>query len=247
MAGNSNQGKERGNNEDRYVIVESGADGLGAVLCVADGMGGHPAGERASELIAEALETYGQELHRTAELAKSLRADNKMAQDSMRAKRIDEIARRLEEAIANAHESILELGARDPDKSGLGSTVVALQLLGDAVRVLHCGDSRAYLLRAESLLQLSSDHVVVENGTRYLSAHVGLNYGLSLEIDELIVEPGDRLLVCSDGLTDMVPPEVFGMALHEAPTPEQAVESLIEMANLAGGHDNITCVVGFIG
>ncbi len=230
VASRSDVGRERENNEDRLVVVEPGKKNLGWILCVADGMGGHPAGEEASQLVVDEVG--------------HLPGKTPVPKDE--AHRVTDLAKALATCFEEAHALVLEIGKKDPRKFGLGTTVVALQIVEKTLQIFHCGDSRAYLLRGDTLEQLTSDHVVVEDGIRYLAAHVGMPEGFVLEHNQRALEAGDRLLVCSDGLTDMVPAEVFGLALHEAPDPEQAVLTLVEMANLAGGLDNVSCAVAFI-
>ena len=229
-AARSDVGRERENNEDRLLVVEPGEHDTGWILCVADGMGGHPAGEEASQRVVDLVSGFPRE------------EDLPPATGD----RAVHLARALASTFERAHAEVLEIGKKDREKFGLGTTVVAAQIVGHSLHVFHCGDSRAYLLRDDTLEQLTSDHVVVEGGIRYLAAHVGMPEGFVLEQGTRQLEPGDRILVCSDGLTDMVPAEVFGLALHEAPDPEQAVLTLVEMANLAGGLDNVSCAVAFV-
>ncbi|MDF1564962.1 MAG: protein phosphatase 2C domain-containing protein [Deltaproteobacteria bacterium] len=229
-AGRSDVGRERQNNEDRLVVVEPDEHDAGWILCVADGMGGHPAGEEASGHVVELIAAFPRE-----EDLPDPGGDRGV-----------KLARALAATFERAHREVLAIGAGDPEKTGLGTTVVAAHLVEGELHVFHCGDSRCYLLREEILEQLTSDHVVVDGGIRFLAAHVGMAEGFVLEHARRDLEPGDRILVCSDGLTDMVPAEVFGLALHEAPDPEQAVLTLVEMALLAGGHDNVSVAVAFV-
>ena len=124
---------------------------------------------------------------------------------------------------------------------------MAILVHPDGLFVVHTGDSRAYRLRGRMLEQLTGDHVVVDGGIRYLAAHLGMPEGLYLEQQREDLAAGDRLLLCSDGLTDMVPPEAFGMVLHQAESPTELVDALVELAITAGGLDNVTCVVAFAG
>jgi len=229
-ASRSDVGRERENNEDRLVVIEPGKQDFAWILCVADGMGGHPAGEEASQLVVDEVELF----------ARKTEAKKKKPRHAT------DLAKALASCFEKAHAQVLDIGKNEPDKFGLGTTVVAAQIFENTLDVFHCGDSRAYLLRGDTLEQLTSDHVVVEDGVRYLAAHVGMPEGFVLEHTRRNLEAGDRILICSDGLTDMVPAEVFGLALHEAPDPEQAVLTLVEMANLAGGQDNVSCAVAFV-
>ena len=225
-------GKVRDGNEDRLAVVVPDDPEAGVVLCVADGMGGHPAGEVASQIAVDRLGRWEEE---ASKLLTAAPPDPDAA-----------LAIRLRDLVREAHEAILEVGNSDPDKTGLGTTIVAALLRGDRMHVVHCGDSRAYLLRKDTLEQLTQDHVVIEGGVRFLSAHVGMIEGLDLDETDHDLARGDRVLLCSDGLTDMVPGEAFGVVLHQAEDPEQAAASLVDLANLTGGLDNVTCVVAFV-
>jgi PPM family protein phosphatase len=228
----SDVGRVRDHNEDVGLTARAGDPRCGVVLCVADGMGGHPAGDDASRLVADHVGRY-------PELAANVLA--KEAEDLDAA-----LVQVLWDLVGEASAAILEIGREDADKQGLGTTAVTALVIGDQCHVFHCGDSRAYRLRGEMLEQLTADHVVVEGGTRFLALHLGMPEGTVLDRGAHGVAIGDRLLLCSDGLTDMVPPETFGLLLHEAGSPEQACEDLIAAAIEAGGVDNITCAVAFL-
>ena len=229
IASGSDVGRVRENNEDRLLVAPRVLPGHGDLLCVADGMGGHVAGEEAADEVVEALGRF-------AQAVESLGAD-----PAARAQ-----TRVVEDLMVEAHEAILEIGRQTPEKAGMGTTGVAALVVEDRLQVLHSGDSRAYLLRGVTLDQVTQDHVVIRFGNRFLSAHVGMPFGLILDRRERHLIPGDRLLLCSDGLTDMVQPELFGQLLHDAQSPQAAVDSLIKAALEAGGVDNVSCVVAFV-
>lgn len=231
-AAGTDLGKHREGNEDRKALIRPKNPEVGVVLCVADGMGGHPAGEEASQLVIDHVEKFA---GRATERLEEHPSDPEAVRDTLR------------DLILEAHEAILRLGAEHGEKEGLGTTVVAALIVADTLTVFHCGDSRAYLMRGDTLEQLTTDHVIVEGGIRYLAAHLGMPESLHIEQRSVGLDRGDRILLCSDGLTDMVPPEVFGTVLHEAEDPEAATAALIEVANMAGGLDNITCAVAFYG
>lgn len=226
-------GRLREGNEDRMLVVQPDDPAAGVLLCVADGMGGHPAGEEASQLAVEHLSQYEK------------RAKAKLAEKPKNV--FEALSDVLLDVLTEAHGAIMAVGEAEPEKFGLGTTVVCALIAQGQMVVVHCGDSRCYLLRNETLELLTVDHVVVEGGIRYLAAHLGMPEGLYLEKAKHKVRPGDRVLLCSDGLTDMAPPEGFGLVLHEAKDAEQATEALVELALLAGGADNVTCVVAVVG
>ncbi len=231
--GKSHVGRVRERNEDRYVVVRPEDPTLGVVLCVADGMGGHPAGEDASTAVVEIVGRW--------------EAEAKAVVDAGPEDLGEALTRRMADLLREAHEAILAIGERHPEKEGLGTTGLVGLVHDGILHVFHCGDSRAYILRGRTLEQITGDHVVLEGGMRFLAAHLGMPEGLYLDRATVRLKVGDRILLCTDGLTDMVPPEAFGFALLEAKTPAEANEALIALALEAGGLDNVTCVTAFYG
>ena len=222
----THQGKVRQNNEDAVFPNSSGESGDFAVLMVADGMGGHVAGEVASRLAVNA--------------AASSEAD-------------------AGDRVAAGNRAIREEVAREPSLEGMGTTMTLVTLHDDGVaRFGHVGDSRAYLLRDSDLSQLTRDHTVaaeyVASGqisAEEASAHpqrhmltrtLGLTRFVNVDEVELSLEDGDRLLLCSDGLTEMVSDHDIGNTLGSG-TAEEVAWELVDLANEAGGVDNITVVV----
>ncbi|MGQ0848048.1 MAG: SpoIIE family protein phosphatase [Actinomycetota bacterium] len=225
-AAGSHRGRIRGNNEDAYSPEASGRGSGPVLVMVADGMGGAVGGEIAS--------------HMAVEEANSDHAD-------------------LVELIARANRVIWERAVAEPGLAGMGTTMTLMELdPGGTASLGHVGDSRAYLWRSGELTQLTRDHTVVaehlaagritENDVAthpqrsMLTRVLGLEPVVEVDTFDLHLEPGDRILLCSDGLTNMVADPVIAALLSDGP-PEEAVWSLIEQANRAGGHDNITVVV----
>ena len=227
----SHRGRIRDNNEDS-VYPETGGRTEGMLLlAVADGMGGHAGGEVASRLAIETIVT---------------------ASDLP-----------LTQRISAANDFILARASEDPDLRGMGTTLTAAELLPTGSLTLgHVGDSRAYLLRNGMLNQLTKDHSVVAEYLRagnirpedvathphrsMLTRAVGLDPDLVVDVIEAAVQAGDRLLICSDGLTSMISDSRIAELLG-AGTLEEAVWMLIEAANRAGGHDNISLAVVDVG
>ena len=222
----THKGRVRTNNEDSFAPEASGRGAGPTVLIVADGMGGAVGGEVASRLAVEHAFT-GSGLP--------------------------------EDRVARANQAVVERSLSDPGLAGMGTTLTLAELGADGIiRLAHVGDSRAYLLRQGSLQQITDDHTVVaeqlaaghitpaEAATHPQRSMLTRVLGISneLEIDSISVEtaPGDRLLMCSDGLTGMVEDQRIAELLSDG-TPEEAVWDLIEEANKAGGHDNVTVVV----
>jgi protein phosphatase len=225
-------GRRRKHNEDALATfaTEDGA----TVLVVADGMGGHLAGEVASAIAVEVLQ---RELARPA-------ADPSAA---------------LGTAIERANQEIWNESRRDSAKSGMGSTIVAAILLGDRAYLANAGDSPAYLIRDGVTHQITHDHGLVaeqveagviseEDAEHHPFRHILTRcLGADAEVDVELYPPralqsGDILMLCSDGLTEHVRKREIA-ALAAAPDPAEAARHLVDVANQRGGHDNITVVV----
>ncbi|MCO6503369.1 MAG: serine/threonine-protein phosphatase [Acidimicrobiales bacterium] len=222
----SHQGMVRQNNEDALYPESAGESAETVTLMVADGMGGHVAGEVASRLAVNAA----------------------AATDLPPADRV-----------AAGNRAIREEVAREPSLEGMGTTMtlVTLEPEGTA-RFAHVGDSRAYLYRDGKLRQVTRDHTVAAEyvaqgriGPEEAASHpqrhmltrtLGLTRFVNVDEFELELEEGDRLLLCSDGLTEMVSDPQIAEVL-EGKGVEEAAWRLIELANAAGGLDNISVIV----
>jgi len=222
----THQGMARANNEDSVFPETSGESSGPAILMVADGMGGHIAGEVASRLAVN-----------TAASSDLPPADR----------------------VAAANRSIREQVARQPDLEGMATTLTLVELTPDGkAHFGHIGDSRAYLFRAGKLRQLTADHTVVaqyvaagtlspEESADHPHSHMltrclGLTRFVNVDEIELPLDPGDRLLLCSDGLTLMVTDDEIAANLATE-SADETVWALIEEANQAGGQDNITVII----
>jgi PPM family protein phosphatase len=225
-AGVTDVGRVRDGNEDDYIDQ---ADRLGLVA-VADGMGGHRAGEVASATALEALRA-------AVANGQSLR-----------------------DAIEGANDAVLEKSASDRELHGMGTTLTAGMLGSDGHLVVgHVGDSRAYLVRDGELTQITHDHSLVEEMVRggeltpeQAEVHPqrsiitrALGIDPQIEVDEypIDLQPGDRILLCSDGLTTMVRPDEIASILNRERDPKRAAQLLVDAANEAGGEDNVTAVI----
>lgn len=201
-------GHVRSRNEDALLArPERG------VLAVADGLGGHPAGDVASMTALSSIDGSG------------LRADS--TEEDLRA------------AAAAAHQSVLDAAAAEPGRAGMGTTLVLAAVQDGAALVLHVGDSRAYLLAADGELSaVTEDHGV--HG--YLTQALGLDREVAPDVARVDCPPGSRLLLCTDGLTNMV--DDAGVAgLLGRGSAQDACDGLVEAALEAGGVDNVTVVV----
>ena len=230
-AAGTNVGRRRRINEDRYAIAPE----LGLFL-VADGMGGHTAGQVASELAAQA----------------ALRAVGTLQDAAV------SLAEKLRFAVSSANRAIFEAARERPELAGMGTTLVAVLAHDGRVALAHVGDSRAYLVRGGRIRQLTDDHSVVgellrrreisadaarEHPHRHvLTRALGVRAGVEPDLAELSPAAGDVFTLCSDGLTTHVRDEEIAERLAAHAVPEAGVDALIELANSRGGEDNITVV-----
>lgn len=219
-------GLVRETNEDSFICQPP-------LFLVADGMGGHVAGEVASRLAAETIAKY------TATAAGS------------------DYRKLLVEAIGKANGLIHQMAADNSDCAGMGTTVTAAYIIGPKLYWGHVGDSRLYLLRAGELRQLTEDHSLVgellkkgsitpEEALQHphrniLTRAVGTAERTQVDTGSLALAAGDRLLLCTDGLTNMVDDEAIKAVLAES--GDRAAAELVDKAKAAGGFDNITAVV----
>ena len=235
----SDIGLRRANNQDsKAVVLASGPDrwrARGHLFMVADGMGAHAAGELASKLTTDAVPLTYQKLN------------DLTPPDALR------------EAVEDANRQIHAKGQGSEDFRGMGTTVSTLVLIPQGAIVAHVGDSRAYRLRNHRLEQLTFDHSLVwevrvaENLSEqqvpdYIPKNVitrslGPNPTVRVDLEgPFPLEVGDAFLLCSDGLSGPVEDEEIGKILGAMP-PDEAVQALVDLANLRGGPDNITVVV----
>jgi PPM family protein phosphatase len=221
----THKGMVRDKNEDSVFPTSSGEATDEVLAIVADGMGGHVAGEVASRIAINAAASSG--LPPT-------------------------------DRIAAGNRAIREEVARDPGLEGMGTTMTLLNVEDGIATIAHIGDSRAYLLRDGELRQVTEDHTVAaeyvaqgqlspEEAAAHPQRHMLLRtLGLTrfVNVDEVKIDlsPGDRILLCSDGLTEMVKDNAIGKILADG-SPDEVVWDLVETANEAGGVDNITVVV----
>ena len=244
--GGSVPGCVREANEDAFYVSEE--QGL---FIVSDGMGGERAGSLASAMIVQTL---------ASQVLAERRARNANLLDVSPAA----VAEGLIRAIGFANDLLLAKTRDHPEVKGLGATVVAGLYAGGGVLALaHLGDSRAYLMRGGYLERLTSDHTVAEMllqtghisrrqqrlhpSCHVLTRHVGKEDCPPADATRLSLEPGDRILLCTDGLTGMLDNRTIGTILWETEEREAACRLLIDRANEAGGRDNITAIIVDVG
>jgi serine/threonine protein phosphatase PrpC len=261
--GLTNAGKVRATNQDQFLIavllkalqvqqtslpqrkVQHSSD-RSYLFVVADGVGGHAGGEQASALAIDSVETFILETFKWFAQFKGPEQDQVLAD--------------FQSALAQANARVLAEAVERPELRGMGTTLTLAYSLNDLLFVAHVGDSRCYLCRHGMLYRLTRDHTLVEDMVRRgaLAAeeaaqhrwrHVitnvvgGDSADLKVEVHKVHLEVGDRVLLCSDGLTEMLPEEEINQVLHTEAEPEQACRRLVTRANEAGGRDNITAVV----
>lgn len=220
-------GRVRGGNEDSYLAEAP-------LFGVADGMGGHTGGEVASGTAVDVIT-------RTSKEAPP--AD------------IDDLAT----YVKRANEMIWQKAQEDPSLHGMGTTCTLLHITGSTVQIAHVGDSRAYLLRQDELSQITEDHTLVERMVRegrisredaphhpqrsIITRALGVDAEVEVDTTTIEVQAGDRILVCSDGLSSMLDDPAIKRLLQGDGDAQVTAEELVEAANEAGGEDNITVVV----
>ncbi|MGB7342803.1 MAG: protein phosphatase 2C domain-containing protein [Pirellulaceae bacterium] len=266
-------GRKRNNNEDQFLVADlvksatvnacsighdecEPVNGLpqGKLILVADGMGGHAAGQRASRLAADqTLKYFLNELPWSGHQSKSIA-------ELLSKSEQDQVACALKQAVKSCQKVILDEASWNPRYRGMGTTLTLALVQWPLVYVAHVGDSRCYALRGGNLVQLTCDHtysqalidageMTADEATRSPLAHTLWNViggnGPSLEpaVDVHQLEIGDSLLLCTDGLTNHVCDDQLGDVLASGASAREACQTLVQLANEGGGRDNITAVV----
>lgn len=223
-------GQVRQANEDAYFLGDS-------VFAVADGMGGHVAGEIASRTALEPVAVI----------------DGRVFAD------YDEAVEALTDAVKDANGAVVARAIDDPDLKGMGTTLTAALVEGRRLHVAHVGDSRAYLIRGGTIVQITKDHtlvqhfidqgeITVEEAARHPQRSIitrAIGVSSLVEVDHHVVdlEVGDHVLLCSDGLTGQVEDGEIREAILTAEAEPAALDELVRLANERGGPDNITAVL----
>ncbi len=228
-------GRRRDMNQDYMYTSTTPVGSLPNLFVVADGMGGHNAGEYASRFtvdkVVEVISQNGQQ----------------------------EPVAAMKEALTEANSQLLEEAGADPSKSGMGTTVVAATVIGDLLHVANIGDSRLYVIDHEAIRQITRDHSLVEEMVRLgemdkatakvhpdkniITRAIGVTRELAVDFFEVKLRPEDMILLCSDGLTNMVEDEEIKEIVLEQKNIVEKAEKLINTANENGGKDNITVIL----
>jgi protein phosphatase len=244
VSGKTDVGLVRPGNED-YLLIDREHN----VFAVCDGMGGHKAGEVASQTAAETIQAV------FAEFRDEVRADPDLDLDQP----VPSRGELLLKGIRLANRAIFNHASKDPDRSGMGTTVVALALEDDIMSIAHVGDSRAYRLDEDRLVPLTSDHSWVAEmkkrqeisdeeavnmvGKNVITRALGVRENVEVDYRLMKVEPGQIYILCSDGLCGFVPDdEIFPVAYAARKSTDHLVKDLIQLANDRGGQDNVTVI-----
>jgi PPM family protein phosphatase len=252
-------GLVRANNEDHYTVVERRrtrsvlltnlpdgflppADDTGYTLVVADGMGGRAFGELASALVLRTAWDLGGRAVKWTWIVTD--------------REVEDLKERLELIFRQMDQALRDLGRAEPDCAGMGTTLTGAYTVGPDAFVAHVGDSRAYLYRAGQLQQVTRDHtlaqqcldmdlpVLLASWHHTLTNCLGASDRvLELEFHHLRLVDGDRLLLCTDGLTDMVPDEEIAAVLAGHEGSQETAQALVNLALERGGRDNVTVII----
>ncbi len=241
IAGLSDVGLRRELNEDCMLLIEDEMNGLGyyGLYIVADGLGGHEAGEVASQLTVDTIRSCYIQNPPTANQAP--------------------FEAWLKDTATFTNEVVIKHQADSPENSKMGSTLVMALVTGQLAYIINVGDSRAYHLTHDNIKQISVDHSLVERLVQIgqitreearthpkknvVYSIIGEKRRLEIGYYQALLNPGDRLLLCSDGLSDMIDDdEILHISKHQ-PDPGKASQMMVEAAKHAGGNDNITMII----
>lgn len=244
-AGSSHVGMKRAHNEDNFFLLAEEN-----LYVVADGMGGHASGEVASQIAVETLANFFTDTARDKEITWPYREDRSVAYDE----------NRLITGIKLANRRIYETAQSDGRYKGMGTTIVTLACGPSGAYMGHVGDSRGYRIRAGHIEQVTQDHSLLND---YLKVHklsaediehfphknvivraLGMKEVVNVEVQKFVVRPGDLYVLCSDGLSGMLPDaDILRVCAQAEGDLEKACRELIQGANANGGQDNITVVL----
>lgn len=228
-------GQRRETNQDYMYTSETAVGNLPNLFLVADGMGGHAAGDYASRFTVEKIVEYVKQCGQSEPVAA------------------------LKEAIMYANRLLIEEASADPGKTGMGTTVVAAVVQGDRLYTANVGDSRLYVVNQEQIIQVTRDHSLVEEMVRLgemdkedarvhpdkniITRAIGVFPEVSADFFETVLKDGDIVMLCSDGLTNMVEDAQIKRIILGQRDIVEKTETLVKTANENGGRDNITVVL----
>ncbi len=244
--GKTDIGVARTKNEDYFCSEED----LG-LFVVADGIGGHAAGEIASKMAVEVIRDY---------MKASLSGEDEVSSEV--GSSFSQETNRLASSIRHANQSIYDASQKDNALHRMGTTVAVALFRGNKMSIAHVGDSRVYLVRGNALFQLTDDHSIVSEHLKQglitkeeakvsqienvITRALGYEKTVTIDLDELDVIEGDRIVLCTDGLTRMVQDDFILSTVLSVDKPEEACTILIDTACANGGKDNITVIVIYL-
>jgi len=235
--GATDVGKERTVNEDYFIL-----DREKNLFIVADGMGGHNAGDIASKNATQIVDEYLK-----IDLINNIRRDNRKIRET------------IIKSLLHAHLKILEMADKNSQYQGMGCTMVAALIMGNSLHLCHVGDARAYICNEKGMVPLTRDHSfvmdLVEKGKftkeearlspmkNKLHQAIGASKTINPDYKHYILKNDDKILLCSDGLWEMMSDDQIYTLLKQDKPVKKICDTLIKMANNAGGYDNITAIV----
>ncbi len=242
--GMTHVGMKRDHNEDNYLLADSER-----VYVVADGMGGHAAGEVASKLAVDEVAEFFAMTGRDADATWPFKMQKTLNYDG----------NRLATAVKLANRQIVESAREDKKRKGMGTTIVAAHFVGSLAFIAHVGDSRGYLWRDGVLTQVTQDHSLLNDYIRagkltpqeaesfpqknVITRALGIDAAVIVDVTRVELVAGDVVLLCTDGLTGMLSDAAIGEVLARNADLERACSQLIDGANANGGTDNVTCIL----
>lgn len=236
-AGLTDVGQTRSINEDYFAINRDKN-----LFIVADGMGGHNAGDIASKNATQKADSY-----LTPELLEEIKGNIRKTRET------------IIKSLLHAHLSILKMAEKNDDYEGMGCTIVTALIVDNSMHLCHVGDARAYLSNKNGITLLTRDHsYVMDLVTKgkltleearvsplknKLHQAIGASKTINPDYKHCELREGDKILLCSDGLWDMLSDHQIFTVMRQDKPPKRLCEILIKMANDAGGHDNITAII----
>jgi serine/threonine protein phosphatase PrpC len=244
-AAKTDVGMKRTHNEDYFSLIEDEQ-----LFLVADGMGGHASGEVASKMAAETIGEFYQRTREDEDATWPYKMDRSLSY----------VENRLVCAVKLANLRIFETSCRDIRYKGMGTTLVSCMVSGDKAYVGHVGDSRVYRIRGGAIQQITRDHSLLEDykeakpdmteeeernfpHKNVITRALGMRETVQVDIKAHQIQSGDLFILCSDGLSGMVPDEQILYVASNAKSLERAVAELVDAANRAGGTDNVTTLL----
>ncbi|MBP3239773.1 MAG: Stp1/IreP family PP2C-type Ser/Thr phosphatase [Oribacterium sp.] len=232
----TDKGRKRRMNQDYVFATDQAIGTLPNLFLLADGMGGHKAGDYASRFAVEEVKQY------ISDAPQDLPS-----------------IQLIQDAISDVNQRLYKLSLEDENLNGMGTTLVTAFIEGNNLTVGNIGDSRAYLIHGNSIRQITRDHSYVEemirrgfmrrgsmdylNSRNIITRAVGIEPAVNADFFEVELTEGDFLLMCSDGLTNMVDNESIRNIIRERSSVSEKVQALIDMANINGGKDNIGIIL----